>query len=195
MSAATLVARAVVGVVAALLLSVATVWAAGNVTVKMKSQRHSGVSATATLAEKDGATVVAVRVNGKSGVTYFPDIRRGTCALAAQSPEIPLALVTTSQPAETVLDVPLNQLTAGSYVVMLHPSDGTLASLAPDAAVACGQIRAKSESSSVANAAPITGIRAAIPASDETGLSLVLLASAGGVALAAHRLSARGRAG
>lgn len=194
MTAATLGGRAVIAAAFALLLSVGSAWAAGTLTVKLKSQRHSGVSATAAFSIKDGATVATVRVNGTRDATYFPDIRQGTCSRAAPAPEIPLALVRTGEAAETVLDVPLDHLTSAAYVIMLHPSDGTLASLAPDAAVACGPIRATGGTSSVANAAPITGIRAAIPASNVTGLSLVLLASASGMALVAHRVSARGKA-
>lgn len=178
---------------AVFLTAASSAWAASALKVQLKSQHHSGVSATATLATKDGATIVTIRVSGKSSADYFPDLRRGSCALAAQAPEIPLALASTKSPSETVIDVPVSQLASSAYVVMLHAADGTLSSLSPNEAVACGQIRVSHASSSVANAAPVTGIGTALAERSMMPLSLWLLASAGGATFFARRLSSRGR--
>jgi len=186
-----MIGRAAVFVAAAMFATAASAWAASAVTVKLKSQHHSGVSATATLTAKDDATTVKVRVSGASGVAYFPDIRRGTCLFAVQAPEIPLALASNKTPSETVIDVPMSHLTSAPYVVMLHAADGTLSSLSPEAAIACGQIQTGA-ANSVASTAPVTGIGAMVSAPSNAPLSLALLASAGGLAFAAHRLSARG---
>jgi hypothetical protein len=192
MNAAWMAARVGVLAIAALLAAASSAWAASALTVKLKSQHHSGVSATATLTTKDGATIVTIRIFGKSSADYFPDLRRGSCVLAAETPEIPLALASTKSPSETVIDVPVSRLTSSAYVVMLHAADGTLSSLSPDAAVACGQIRVRQPSSAVASAAPVTGIGTALEERSMMPLSLALLASAGGATFVARRLSSRG---
>jgi hypothetical protein len=165
----------------------ATLAAGGSVDVNVKSQHKSGVAAKATFTSQDDATVVSLSVTGGKGAQLLPDIRSGTCAHPAQTPEIPLAMTSSAAPSETTIDVPLAELSDGSYVILLHRMDGNLTSLGPKTALACGAIGAK-PAEAVVNAPPLTGVGPLGAHSGERWRGFAIAATAGGTGLAGWQL-------
>jgi hypothetical protein len=161
--------------------------ARSSIDVNVKSQHKSGVSAKATLTSQDGATVVTLSVFGGKGTQFLPDLRTGTCAHPAQTPEIPLAMTSSVEATKTTIDIPLADFSDGSYVIMLHKLDGNLASLGPKTALACGAIGSKPVEGTV-SAAPVTGIGPVGARSGDQWPVLAFAAAAGGTGLAGWSL-------
>ena len=182
-------------VTAVISLSSGSVLADGNsVDVMLKSLHKSGVSAHASFIGHSGSTIVSIAVTGGKGKQFLPDIRSGTCAHAAATPEIPLAMASSKSRSATTIDVPLADLSDGSYVVMLHSIDGDLASLAPKSALACGAIGAGQATAPIANSAPAVGVGPVHSGSSVHGLAIALAGIAAGVATIAWLIQARGEA-
>ena len=173
---------AFVAVVAMAFASASALAAGDSARVLLGSQGKSGIAGTARLTAQGELTIVSVTISGGEGNAFLPDIRSGTCAGAADLPEIPLAMTTTS--SQTTIDMPLDDLSSGSYVIMLHSLGGNAASLGPENALACGEIGGAPG----ANSAPSTGVG---PGSAETSSgwrAAVLIAVAVGAAALAWRV-------
>lgn len=193
-SRSTLFRSGIVVVAALVMMAGSALASVGALTVTLKSERQSGISAIATFEPRDGMTVVSIAVIGGAGTSFFPDIRSGTCGDAGSAPEIPLALASSAAPTETMIDLPMSKLAAGSRVVMLHATDGDMTSLKPEAALACGEMQPVRPRAPIANAAPATGVGPIGQPSRRSGFLAILMAAAGCLALLARRLSPRGRA-
>jgi hypothetical protein len=136
---------------------------AGPVSVRILERDHSGVSGKATLDAADGAVWVKIQVRGAKR-DYLPYLHRGTCDAYRETPAIPLSLVAPGHTSETAIDLPLEELDSGDYVIDLHAADGDIASLLdPATSVACGVIGAKTAATPTGEAAgsthpPSTGV-------------------------------------
>jgi hypothetical protein len=129
-------------------------------TVELAARNDSGVSGAAQLEATEGATWIRISVEGGRGdlIAY---LRRGDCRAYLEQPAIPLALTTPGVESKTAVDVPLEELVAGGYLIALHAADGDLATLLdPEASAACGEISGADEEPSAAAAMqpPVTGI-------------------------------------
>ena len=110
----------------------------------------SGVHGTAVLTAQGDKTLVVMDVTGVAG--NHPDhIHRSTCADPEPNPLYPLTDVVLSKAdpnghSETVVDVPLAELLADPYLILIHKSKDEIGVY-----VACGDIAAN------ATAMPDTG--------------------------------------
>jgi hypothetical protein len=131
------------------------------VTIELAERNDSGVSGEAGLVAADGATWVHISVDGASD-NYLPYLHRGTCSAYFDAPAIPLALTATGVQSKTAVDLPLDELESGSYVIDLHIVVGDLEDLLdPKSSVACGAIGAEEGGvggSTATTQPPVTGI-------------------------------------
>jgi len=165
-----------------------------SIDVLIESAHNSGVAARASLTSQGNATIVSLVVTGGAGNRYLPDVRSGTCAHAAEAPEIPLAMAANDSPSRTTIDVPLADLRTGSYVIMLHRLNGGAVSLDPKTAAACGAIGSTSRGKPVATAAPGTGAGPIGSGSSTRLLTFVTGAAAALAAIVAWRVRVHGKA-
>ncbi|MEA2594308.1 MAG: hypothetical protein QOF01_777 [Thermomicrobiales bacterium] len=133
-------------------------------------------SGKATLRPEDGVTTVAIRLTTASRGAFPAQIHRGTCQAFDPMPGVPLADAEPGLPTRTVVEIPLAELLAGSYVINIHQPSTNLASLLdPAGVVACGAI---ASSRSTATQPPVTGIGSAIVDDRYGALSVGLTAAA-----------------
>jgi hypothetical protein len=130
------------------------------VIVSLHERNDSGVAGEAELTATDGATWVRIFVEGgdESLIAY---LHRGDCTAFNDRPAIPLALTTPGTQSATAVDVPLDDLLAGEYLIDLHAAGGDFASLLdPATSVACGEIgdRGETPGAVATTAPPVTGI-------------------------------------
>jgi hypothetical protein len=185
--------RRAVSVLALALFSVAPQTVAGahdsgpeHVTVELRARSGplsggrswdaSGVTGTATLTADGDQTVVELTVRGAAG--DHPDhIHRGRCAEPEPNPLYPL-----SGHSTTRVDVPLDELMAGEYLILIHESAQNL-----NVYLACGDIVAERQA-----AMPTTGTG---PVGTDDDLPLLAgLGSAAVLASVAQRVRRRGAA-
>jgi hypothetical protein len=155
--------------------------------VRLPSTNGSTVRGRATVAQLDGLTTIAVSVAGGGDASYLPYVHRGTCTAYKEQPAIPLAIATSEAPSQTTVDIAIETLLNGEYVVDLHVAEGSIASLTdPTTSVACGVLQAASAATPTAVAtqppvaeAPVAGVG---PLSDGQTAG-VLVALAGVIAI------------
>lgn len=115
------------------------------VTFPLVERNGSGVAGTVTLESVDGVTWFGIGVTGPD-TNYLPIIRIGTCEAFASDAATPLALVTLGDTVSTAIDIPIERLQAGRYVVDLHVAGGSYDELLdPETSVACGTIPASTD--------------------------------------------------
>jgi hypothetical protein len=113
---------------------------ATSVTVRLKERNQSGVSGRARLEAADGVTWIRISVNGPD-LEYLPYLHHGTCKEYREALAIPLSLVAPNRPGETAIDIPLDELLSGGYVIDLHTVDLDVETLFdPATSVACGVV-------------------------------------------------------
>lgn len=113
-----------------------------KVFIKLKETHDSGVTATVKLTTEDGATLVRIYVKG-ADQQYLPYVRRGTCTEYKEIQGIPLSLASPARSTTTTIDIPIDDLRSGDYLIDLHVAAGNLESLNdPKSSVACGLIAA-----------------------------------------------------
>ena len=111
----------------------------------LEERNGSGVGGSVALEAADGVTWFSVSVTGPD-TNYLPILRAGSCEAFDDESATPLALVTLGEPVATAIDVPIERLTGGGYVVDLHVAGGSYEELLdPATSVACGAIPASPE--------------------------------------------------
>jgi hypothetical protein len=156
------------------------------VTVGLDAVDVPGISGTATLTASGDATSVVMMLTGP-GVTgdHPTHIHTGTCDDFDPNPLYPLTTVTLDpiddqgQSTTDVDDVPLVELLAEDYVILVHRSDEELTTY-----LVCGEIQEASRM-------PATGVGSARPSAAEHGF---LALGAAAVILVAAALGVRARA-
>jgi hypothetical protein len=115
------------------------------VSFPLVERNDSGVSGNVVLEVADGVTWFTVDVTGPD-TNYLPILRVGTCEAFENDTATPLALVALGDPVATAIDIPIERLTSGGYMVDLHVADGSYEELLdPATSVACGAIPESSE--------------------------------------------------
>jgi len=114
-----------------------------SVTVKINPVNDSGASGSATLTAKGDQTVVDLKLSGLSG-DHPNHIHVGSCANPVPEPLYPLTNVVLNSSDEqgestTTVDVPLQELLNGQYLILIHKSVEEIGTY-----VACGDITSTS---------------------------------------------------
>jgi hypothetical protein len=154
-----------------------------HVTIRLRPVGASGVSGKATLRAADDITSVAIRIAASHGA-YPAHIHRGTCAQFEAMPRFPLADAKHGRTTRTLVEMPLADLLAGSYVINLHrPSTHLETLLDPSSVVACGAIAVEQLPTSSGGTGgvvmpPVTGVGTAITHESTGRLSFGLAAVA-----------------
>jgi hypothetical protein len=113
-----------------------------HVTIRLRSAGDSEVEGKATLRAGDGITTVAIRLAGPAG-SYPTHIREGTCQVFEPVLDFPLTDAEPGRITRTVVEIPLAELLAGTYVINVHRPTTDLGTLLdPSSLVACGTIEA-----------------------------------------------------
>jgi predicted lipoprotein with Yx(FWY)xxD motif len=119
-----------------------------TVQIALHEQNASGESGTVTLEAMGTQTKVTIDLAGApAGVNQPAHIHEGTCATLNPAPAFPLSPVQDGK-SDTVVDVALDTLLAGSYAINVHRSPAEIAVY-----VACGDLVAS------AQAAPTVQVR------------------------------------
>ncbi len=168
-----------------------------HLTIRLRDAGDTGVSGKATLRTGDGVTTVGLRLTGAEDA-YPAHLHEGTCDEFEAMPGFPLADAEPGRTTRTVLDIPLEELLAGGYVINIHHPAMDLDSLLdPDSVVACGAIviAPVSTAGTGGTAAgepiqpPVTGVGSVI-ADDYFGVPSIVL-SAVAIALTAAGVALR----
>jgi hypothetical protein len=112
----------------------ASAGSSNEVTVELAEQNSSGESGTATLTAAGGKTRVVLALKNPATDSQPAHIHRGSCQNLDADPLYGLQNVTQGR-SETVVDVPLSELTAGGLALNVHHSNASL-----DRYVACGNL-------------------------------------------------------
>jgi hypothetical protein len=157
-----------------------------HVTIRLRETGDTGISGKATLRTGDGVTRIGIRLTGTDDA-YPAHLHQGTCKEFEAMPKFPLADAEPGKTTRTVLDVPLEELLAGGYVINIHQPAMDLDSLLdPASVVACGEVAVTTASMTGTGGTdagesiqpPVTGVGPAIPASPFGVLSIGLTALA-----------------
>lgn len=105
-----------------------------RVTIEFTELNDSGVSGTATLYASGNATIVTLDLDG-TGEDHPAHIHRGACDDIEPEPEYNLQNVGEAGTSTSQVDVPLDQLIDGDYVIDLHLAANQLGTL-----IVCGEI-------------------------------------------------------
>jgi hypothetical protein len=109
--------------------------------VQLESVNESDQRAFARLTGFGDQTVISVTMEEESEATYLPHLHEGTCTDYDGIPILPLAESTPGQRSRAVVDIPLEELLAGNYLIDVHPATTEADSLFdPDSAVVCGEL-------------------------------------------------------
>jgi hypothetical protein len=109
--------------------------AAAPVVVHLSPQNHSGETATATLTETNGNTVVSVVTKGGPGNPQPIHIHKGTCAKLNPKPFYPLTTLQGGKSVTTLKGVSLMSLQNGNFAINIHHSTSDIPTY-----YACGNI-------------------------------------------------------
>lgn len=107
---------------------------APRLTLEFDELNDSGVRGSVTLFPQDDRTVVQIAVTNVAG-NHPAHVHTGTCGDIDPEPEFPLTNVDADGRSDTVLEVPLEILPDGEYVVDIHLSPTELGTL-----IACAEI-------------------------------------------------------
>lgn len=153
-----------------------------HVTIQIRDIADSGVSGKATLRENGDVTTVNIRVNGDASA-YPTHLHEGSCDDFEAMPGAPLADSVPGATSRTVVEMSLDDLLAGSWVVNIHHPDEHLGSLLdPSSVIACGEISGtitQEETSEEVDltgtvTTPETGVGSTIASHSSTTLTIVL---------------------
>lgn len=149
-----------------------------SATIRLKERNRSGVTGRATLEAAGEAVWVRITVKGPDR-DYLPYLRSGTCTDVRQAVAIPLSLARPGAPGATAIDLPLDELRSGDYVIDVHDAASDADTLFdPGSSVACGIVG--TTASATAGSAeggvqpPITGVGPI-----ESGWDWTMVAAAG----------------
>lgn len=168
-----------------------------HLTIRLRDVGDTGVSGKATLRTGDGVTTVGIRLTGAEDA-YPAHLHEGICDEYEAMPRFPLADAEPGRTTRTVLDVPLDELLAGDYVINIHQPAMDLESLLdPASVVACGEIVIPPMTTTGTGGTdsgepvqpPVTGVGSAIP-DGSIGLLMVGLGALA-IALATAGVAAR----
>jgi hypothetical protein len=106
----------------------------GEVVVQLAEQNNSGESGTATLTATGASTRVVLALKNPTTDSQPAHIHRGSCENLDADPLYGLLNVMQGR-SETVVNVPLSELTAGGLAINVHQSDAKL-----NRYVACGNL-------------------------------------------------------
>jgi hypothetical protein len=120
---------------AAILPSAAADSAAGSKVFAIAAQNGSGENGTVALTPQGKSTVVSIQLVGGSTTPQPAHVHVGPCAKLTPAPKYPLTPVIDGV-SVTTLDVPIDQLTAGTFAVNVHKSADDIKSY-----VACGDLK------------------------------------------------------
>lgn len=125
--------------------------------IELLERNESGISGLVTITSSNPETRIEIEVRG-AVADYLPYLHLGTCDEYAAGGSIPLAVTQPGEPVSTTVDLPIEELAAGTYVVDLHIARGSLESLMdPSTSVACGAIVTGDPAGATVQP-PITGI-------------------------------------
>lgn len=111
-----------------------------HITIQIRDVTNSGVTGKATLRENGAVTTVNIRLNGDASA-YPTHLHEGSCDDFEAMPGAPLADSVPGTTSRTVVEMSLNDLLSGSWVVNIHHPDEHLGSLLdPSSVIACGEI-------------------------------------------------------
>jgi hypothetical protein len=114
--------------------------ASRHLTIQIRDHSDSGVSGKATLRENGGMTMVNVRMDGDA-TAYPTHLHEGTCNDFEAMPGVPLADSVPGLTSRTLVEMSLDDLLAGSWVINVHHPEQQLESLLdPASVIACGEI-------------------------------------------------------
>ena len=122
-------------VLAALILATPALADAAPVVVHLSPQNHSGETATATLSEAGGNTVVSVVTKGGPANAQPIHIHKGTCAKLDPKPFYPLTTLQGGKSVTTLKGVSLMSLQNGDFAINIHHSTSDIPTY-----YACGDI-------------------------------------------------------
>ena len=105
-----------------------------RITIEFIELNDSGVTGTATLFASGGTTVVEIDLDG-TGEDHPAHIHQGTCDDIQPEPEDNLENVGEEGTSTSVVDVPLDELVDGDYVIDLHLAANQLGTL-----IVCAEI-------------------------------------------------------
>jgi hypothetical protein len=164
-----------------------------HVTIRLRPIGDFGVSGKATLRVRDGVTSVNIRLSGYDNA-YPAHIYEGSCQEFEAMPSVPLADAVPRHTTRTIIDLPLDRVLAGHYVINVHlPATDLETLLDPARVVTCGEIAIPRPSAGTGSEEtikpPATGVGTVIADCSVGRLSLGLTALA--IALAAGGLALR----
>lgn len=133
---------ALIGAIAGLGLQSSAVAETGERRVlTLESSNGSGIAGEARLTGFGNQTVISIMLSDGSDEVYFPHLHEGTCDDYDGIPIVPLAETTHGKRTRATVDLTLDELLSGRYLIDAHPSMGSAESLFdPDSAVVCGEI-------------------------------------------------------
>lgn len=108
---------------------------AGAVTFPLREQNDSGVSGTVMLTEQGSATLVSIMLEGET-ITggHVAHLHSGTCE-APGDYTFTLNPVDADGTSETAVNLTIDELTSGAYMINIHPSEENW-----DAWMVCGEL-------------------------------------------------------
>jgi hypothetical protein len=168
----------------------------GHVTIQIRDLADSGVSGKATLRANGGLTRVNIRLEGDANA-YPTHLHAGTCDDFEAMPAAPLADSVPGTTSRTVVEMSLDDLLAGSWVINIHHPEKDLGSLLdPSSVIACGEItgtptqdeETSGDDQSANIQSPNTGVGSTIAEHSSTKLivalsALAMLTCGAGIAL------------
>ena len=155
---------------------------ASHLTIQLHELNGSGVTGKATLRANGGLTKIGIRLNGDASA-YPTHLHEGTCDEFEAMPGAPLADTTPGTTSRTVVELPLDDLLTGSWVIIVHhPEEHIGGLLDPASVIACGEISGSPVASgdspddvlSVTTQPPSTGVGSTIVRHSSNSLTLSL---------------------
>jgi hypothetical protein len=127
--------RSAAALAALILATPAFAVAAAPVVVHLSPQNHSGETATATLTQTNGNTVVTVVTKGGPANAQPIHIHKGTCTKLNPAPFYPLTTLQGGKSVTTLKGVSLMSLQNGNFAINIHHSTSDIPTY-----YACGNI-------------------------------------------------------
>ena len=114
-----------------------------HVTVDLAEQNGSGESGTATLTAMGNRTRVVLELRNPTAGSQPAHIHKGSCGAALDPQPLHGLLNVKKGRSETVVNVPLSELTAGGLAINVHQSNADL-----NTWVACGNLPGETDDAS-----------------------------------------------
>ena len=107
----------------------------------LEASNGSGITGEARLTGFGNQTVISIMLSDGGDAVYFPHLHEGTCDDYDGIPIVPLAETVHGKRTRATVDLTLEELLSGRYVIDAHPSIGSAESLFdPSSAVVCGEV-------------------------------------------------------